>query len=74
MDIEEGNCNLILEKAKGMNLETLIVLGLKDEGDSVMIHNLGSDIEASQLLKVFLVSLETELLEELYARTKRSLN
>ena len=74
MDIEEGNSKFLLEKAKSMDLDTIIVLGIKDEGDSVMIHNLGSDIEASQLLKVFLASLETELLEELYARTKRNLN
>lgn len=72
--IKDGDSADLLDEAKKMDLDTVIVLGIKDEGGSVMIHNLDTDLDASFLLKTFAATLDMAILEELYARTKHNLN
>lgn len=71
---ENGSVKEILTQASKIDLDTVILLGVNEEGGSVMIHNADGDLDALALLKTFLATLEVSLLEELYARTKRSLN
>lgn len=71
---EEGDAKKLLEEAINLDLDMVIVLGVKEEGGSIILHNVETDIDASFLLKTFVATLEMSLLEELYDRTKRKLN
>ena len=70
----EATASNIFKEAEKYNLDLVIVLGISNNENTVMIHNAISDLEASAVIKSFLITLETSILEELYARTKRSLN
>lgn len=64
----------LLEEAQTMDLSRVVVLGLSEENGSVIIHNVGSDMDAVFLIKTFVSTLEMSILEDLYARTKSNLN
>ena len=64
----------LLEEAESMDLSKVIVLGINEENGSVIIHNVGNDIDAMFLLKMFTSTLEVSILEDIYARTKSALN
>lgn len=64
----------LLEEAQTMDLNRVVVLGLSEGNGSVIIHNIGSDMEAVFLIKTFVSTLEMSILEDLYARTKSTLN
>lgn len=64
----------LLEEAQTMDLNRVVVLGLSEGNGSVIIHNIGSDTEAVFLIKTFVSTLEMSILEDLYARTKSTLN
>lgn len=64
----------LLEEAGSMNLNRVVVLGLSEESGSVIIHNVGNDMEAAFLIKTFVSTLEMSILEDIYARTKSALN
>lgn len=64
----------LLDEASSMDLNRVIVLGLSEESGSVIIHNVGNDMDAAFLMKTFVSTLELSILEELYARTKPTLN
>ena len=64
----------LLEEAQTMDLNRVVVLGLSEESGSVILHNVGSDMEAVFLIKTFVSTLEMSILEDLYARTKSTLN
>jgi hypothetical protein len=64
----------LLEEAQTMDLNRVVVLGLSEENGSVIIHNVGNDMEAVFLIKTFVSTLEMSILEDLYARTKSTLN
>jgi len=70
----EATASNIFKEAEKYDLDLVIVLGISNNENTVMIHNAISDLEASAVIKSFLITLETSILEELYARTKRSLN
>lgn len=72
--IEDGNAKKLLEEAMGLDLDIVLVLGVREEGGSVMLHNVDTDLDASFLLKTFVATLDMAILEELYDRTKRNLN
>jgi hypothetical protein len=71
---EDGNAKKLLEEAMGLDLDIVLVLGVREEGGSVMLHNVDTDLDASFLLKTFVATLDMAILEELYDRTKRNLN
>ena len=71
---EDGNANELLKEAQGLGLDIVLVLGVKEEGGSVLLHNVDTDLDAAFLLKTFVATLEMSLMEELYGRTKRNLN
>ena len=71
---EDGNAKKLLEEAIGLDLDIVLVLGVREEGGSVMLHNVDTDLDASFLLKTFVATLDMAILEELYERTKRNLN
>jgi hypothetical protein len=71
---EDGNANELLKEAQGLGLDIVLVLGVKEEGGSVLLHNVDTDLDAAFLLKTFIATLEMSLMEELYGRTKRNLN
>lgn len=64
----------LLAEAKNLDLNTVIILGISEDKGSVVIHNAGSDMDASFLLKTFTSTLEMSILEDLYARSRSSLN
>lgn len=64
----------LLEEAQTMDLNRVVVLGLSEGNGSVIIHNIGSYMEAVFLIKTFVSTLEMSILEDLYARTKSTLN
>lgn len=70
----EGDAKELLKEAMGLDLDIVIVLGVKEEGGSIMLHNVETDLDASFLLKTFVATLEMTILEELHERTKRALN
>ena len=71
---EDGNAGELLKEAQGLGLDIVLVLGVKEEGGSVLMHNVETDLDAAFLLKTFIATLEMSLMEELYSRTKRNLN
>jgi hypothetical protein len=71
-DLEQAQA--LLEEAQTMDLNRVVVLGLSEENGSVIIHNVGNDMEAVFLIKTFVSTLEMSILEDLYARTKSTLN
>jgi hypothetical protein len=71
---EDGNAGELLKEAQGLGLDIVLVLGVKEEGGSVLMHNVETDLDAAFLLKTFIATLEMSLMEELYGRTKRNLN
>jgi hypothetical protein len=71
---KDGDAKVLLKEAGDLALDLVIVLGIREEGGSVMLHNVDSDLDASFLLKTFVATLELSLLEEIYERTKRGLN
>jgi hypothetical protein len=72
--IETGEANDVLEKAGNLDLDIVIVLGVREGKGSVILHNVESDLDASFLLKTFVATLDMSILEELYDRTKHNLN
>jgi hypothetical protein len=70
----EGDAKELLKEAMGLDLDLIIVLGVKEEGGSIMLHNVETDLDASFLLKTFVATLEMTILEELHERAKRALN
>lgn len=70
----EGDAKELLKEAMGLGLDIVIVLGVKEEGGSIMLHNVETDLDASFLLKTFVATLEMTILEELHERAKRALN
>ena len=64
----------LLKDSGKLDLDLVIVLGVREEGGSVILHNMENDLDASFLLKTFVATLDLSLLEELYDRTKRGLN
>lgn len=64
----------LLEEAQTMDLNRVVVLGLSESNGSVIIHNVGNDMEAAFLIKTFVSTLEMSILEDIYARTKSALN
>jgi len=64
----------LLEEAGKLDLNTVIILGISEDRGSVVIHNAGTDMDASFLLKTFTSTLEMSILEDLYARTKSTFN
>jgi hypothetical protein len=64
----------LLDEARALTLDKVIVLGVSEENGSVVIHNVGNDIDAVFLVKAFVSTLELSILEDLYARTKPNLN
>ena len=64
----------LLDEAGAMTLNRVVVLGVSEENGSVIIHNVGSDMDAVFLVKAFVSTLELSILEDLYARTKSKLN
>lgn len=70
----EGDAKELLKEAMGLDLDIVIVLGVKEEGGSIMLHNVETDLDASFLLKTFVATLEMTILEELHERAKRALN
>lgn len=70
----EGDAKELLKEAMGLGLDIVIVLGVKEEGGSIMLHNVETDLDASFLLKTFVATLEMTILEELHERAKRGLN
>lgn len=71
---EDGNANEILKEAEKLDLDIVLILGVKEEGGSVLLHNVETDLDASFLLKTFVATLDMSLLEELYGRKRRSIN
>lgn len=70
----EGDAKAILKEAAKLDLDIVLVLGVKEDQGSVILHNVETDLDASFLLKTFVATLEMSILEELHARTKNSLN
>jgi hypothetical protein len=64
----------LLDEAATMDLSKVIVMGVSEGNGSVVIHNVGSDVDAVFLAKAFVSTLELSILEDLYARTKSNLN
>lgn len=64
----------LLMEAKKLDLDTVIILGINEDKGSVIIHNVGTDLDASFLLKTFTSTLEMSILEDLYERLKPTLN
>lgn len=64
----------LLVEAKKLDLDTVIILGINEDKGSVIIHNAGTDLDASFLLKTFTSTLEMSILEDLYERLKPTLN
>lgn len=64
----------LLEEAGTLGLNTVIILGISEDKGSVALHNAGTDMDASFLLKTFTSTLEMSILEDLYARTKATFN
>lgn len=69
-----GDAKAILREATKLDLDIVLVLGVKEEQGSVILHNVETDLDASFLLKTFVATLEMSILEELYERAKNSLN
>lgn len=69
-----GDAKAILREAAKLDLDIVLVLGVKEEQGSVILHNVETDLDASFLLKTFVATLEMSILEELYERAKNSLN
>jgi hypothetical protein len=70
----EGDAKALLKEAQKLDLDIVIVLGVKEESGSVILHNVETDLDASFLLKTFVATLEMSILEELHERSKNSLN
>ena len=70
----EGDVKAILKEAAKLDLDIVLVLGVKEEQGSVILHNVETDLDASFLLKTFVATLEMSILEELHERAKNSLN
>lgn len=71
---KDGDAKDLLKESGKLDLDLVIVLGVREEGGSVILHNMENDLDASFLLKTFVATLDLSLLEELYDRTKRGLN
>ena len=71
---EDGESKNILQEAIGLDLDVVIVLGVKEGRGNVILHNCDTDLDASLIVKTFVATLDVSILEELYARTKRNLN
>jgi hypothetical protein len=71
---EEGDVGDLLNKAKGLDLSLVIVLGVREEEGTVILHNLASDLDASFLLKTFVATIDMTILEEIYERARSKLN
>jgi hypothetical protein len=71
---EEGDAKDLLNKAMDLDLSLVIVLGVREEEGSVVLHNLENDLHAGFLIKTFLATLEMSILEDLYERGKSKLN
>lgn len=71
-DSEEAS--QILDEAKKLELDLVITLGVSEGNGSVILHNIGTDLDALFLLKTFCSTLEMSILEELYDRTKRGVH
>ena len=70
----EGDVKAILKEAAKLDLDIVLVLGVKEEQGSVILHNVETDLDAAFLLKTFVATLEMSILEEIYERAKNSLN
>lgn len=64
----------ILNEAKKLELDLVITLGVSEGNGSVILHNVGSDLDALFLLKTFCSTLEMSILEELHERSKRGIH
>ena len=71
---DEGKADALLKEAIGLDLDIVLILGVKEGESSVILHNVESDLDASFLMKTFVATLEMSILEELHERAKRSLN
>lgn len=72
--IEESDSSKILDEAQKLDLDLVITLGVSEENGSVILHNLGTDLDALFLLKTFVATLEMAILEELYDRSKKGIH
>jgi hypothetical protein len=71
---DDGDSKSILQEAINLDLDIVIVLGVKEEKGSVILHNVDTDLDAAFLMKTFVATLDMSIVEELYGRTKRNLN
>lgn len=71
---ESGEAKELLNKAIDLDLDIVLVLGIREEGGSVLLHNVDTDLDASFLLKTFVATLDMSILEEIYERSKAALN
>lgn len=71
---EDSDADKILDEAKELDLDLIITLGVSEGNGSVILHNVGTDLDALFLLKTFCSTLEMSILEELYERTKRGVH
>lgn len=67
---DSSEADEILDKAKELDLDLVITLGVSEGNGSVILHNIGTDLDALFLLKTFCSTLEMSILEELYDRSK----
>lgn len=71
---EDGDASEILDEAKKLDLDLVITLGVSESSGSVILHNLGTDLDALFILKTFVATLEMTILEELYDRSKKGVH
>jgi hypothetical protein len=71
---EDSDSSEILNEAQKLDLDLVITLGVSEENGSVILHNLGTDLDALFLLKTFVATLEMAILEELYDRSKKGIH
>lgn len=71
---EDSDSDQILDEAKSLELDLVITLGVSEGNGSVILHNVGTDLDALFLMKTFCSTLEMSILEELYDRSKRGVH
>jgi len=65
---DKDEVKALLEEAGNLELNTVLILGISEDRGSVIIHNAGTDLDASFLMKTFTSTLEMSILEDLHAK------
>lgn len=72
MTEQDEDSDAILKRAKELDLDLIVVLGVSEENGSIILHNAGDDLQAGFLIKMFTATLDMSIMEEILERGRRS--